>query len=106
MDRINAIAKVRFASVRPQRIQIHRSGAMRAELLCMEPGQELPGETGQWLFYVVKGTAQFKTDEGEVELSAGHVGAAAPGERHSLHNASDQRLICLAVGCPAAGGDP
>jgi len=98
MDLINAIAKVRFASAKPQRVQLHKGGSLLAELLCMEPGQETDGQAGQWTYYVVAGKAAITGAEGGGELPAGQLAAVSKGERHRIANVGEQRLICLVVG--------
>ena len=98
MDIVNAIAKVRFSSARPQRINIHKSGQLVAELLCLEPGQEVKVNSGQRLYYVIRGTATLATADKKDELPMGQFAAAEPDEKHSIINASEQRVICLTVG--------
>ena len=98
MEVINAIAKARFASAKAQCVPLHKSGSQQTELLCMEPGQELKVSRGRWLYYVVKGRARVVAGDCDQELAAGQIAAAADGERHSVHNAGEQRLVCLAVG--------
>ena len=98
MDLVNAIAKVRFASAKPQRVQLHKGDSMLTDLLCMEPGQETEGQAGQWTYYVVAGTAAITGADGGGELPAGQLAAVPEGERHSITNVGEQRLICLVVG--------
>ena len=109
MDLINAIAKVRFSSAKPQRVQLHKSKALLVELLCMEPGQQLSMDAGEWTYYVVTGTASV-THEGETsDVPTGHFAAIAPVESTGakgdssrletsvLANATERRLVCLVV---------
>jgi mannose-6-phosphate isomerase-like protein (cupin superfamily) len=97
MNLVNAIAKVRFGSAKPQRIQLHKSEAMLAEILCMEPGQQLNVTAGEWTYYVVTGGATLTTDGKDSNLSTGQFAAVGPKEPHTLANAAEQRLVCLAV---------
>lgn len=99
MDTVNAIAKARFASARPQRVQLHKDDAVTVDMLCLEPGQSVSAREGQWSYYVVMGTATVKVGGQEHRLETGHVAVGAAGERHTLSNAAETRLICLAVGC-------
>lgn len=98
MELLNAMAKVRFASVKPQRIRLHKAGAAKVELLCLEPGQKLNVASGQWVYYVAKGQAVIAAGETSGELTAGDMAATDDGEQHSISNAGEQRLICIAVG--------
>jgi len=98
MEIINAIAKARFASSRPQCVQLHKDDAMAGELVCMEPGQDLTVASGRWLYYIIKGQARIATPEDQNDLAPGQVAALAPGEKHCITNIGEQRLICFAVG--------
>ena len=57
MELINARAKVRFNSARPQKVQLHAGQELCVEMLCLEAGQEHHGHGGRWVYYVVAGTA-------------------------------------------------
>ncbi len=98
MEIVNAIAKARFASSGPQCVSLRKDGPAQAELLCMEPGQELTVTAGRWVYYLVKGTARLCAGGEDHELAAGQVAAMSPNERHSIANIGEQRLICFAVG--------
>ncbi len=99
MDTVNAIAKARFASARPQRVQLHKDEAVTVEMLCLEPGQSIPVRQGRWSYYVIAGTAVVEAEDQQHQLQSGHVAVATAGERHTLTNVAETRLICLAVGC-------
>ncbi len=96
MDVLNAIAKVRFNSARPQRVQLDKGAGYAAELVCLEPGQELTG-AGQCGYYVIAGTGVLKAARQSRDLALGHYACCQDGEAHVLANASEQRLICLAI---------
>jgi len=98
MDVMNAIAKVRFASARPQRVFLARNATYTVEMLCMEAGQETQGAGGPSTYYVVMGAARITTANGANELSAGQTAVTEPDEAHTLANAGEGRLVCLAVG--------
>ena len=98
MEIANAIAKVRFASARPQRVQLHKSDDLQVEMLCMEPGQQIKTRSGQWVYYVVTGKAAVTSGKETAELPTGQSAATAPDETHTIANADESRLICLAVG--------
>ena len=98
MNLVNAIAKVRFSSAKPQSVQLHNSEALLAELVCMEPGQQLKVATGEWTYYVVTGTAAFIANGDSSVVPAGQFASFAPGESHVVANETEQRLVCLAVG--------
>ena len=98
MEIVNAIAKARFASSGPQCVSLQKDDLLQAELLCIEPGQELTVTVGRWVYYLVKGTARLCAGGEESELAAGHAVGLAPNERHSITNIGEQRLICFAVG--------
>jgi mannose-6-phosphate isomerase-like protein (cupin superfamily) len=98
MERVNAIAKVRFASSAAQRARLHRSESLRAELLCLEPGQQVAVQGGEWVYYVIKGRASMEGGDGAGEMSSGELAAPAVNESHRIVNVGEQRLICFVVG--------
>ncbi len=96
MDLINAIAKARFSSAKAQRVHLHAGDELRAELICMEGGQEVQVEPGQWVYYVVKGAATLVGDT-EGQLAAGCVATTTAAEAHTIRNSGEQRFVCIAV---------
>lgn len=52
------------------------------------------------LFYVMAGTATFRTEDGDVEVGAGEVIRFAPGEFQLGRNAGPDRVRALAIGAP------
>ena len=96
MDFINAISRVRFGSARPQRIQLSKADPLQAEMLCLEPGQQLAVRSGQWLYYVITGSAQVVVDGQATELPTGQLAVSQPDEKHTISAAGDRRLVCLA----------
>jgi len=98
METLNAIAKVRFSSARPQRVQLYKAGGLLAELLCLEPGQKLSATGGQWTYYVITGQATLTCHGRPADLPTGQFAAVEPDEKHTLAAAGEKRLICLAVG--------
>jgi quercetin dioxygenase-like cupin family protein len=102
MDTVNAIAKARFASAKPQRVQLQKDEqGLSIEMLCLEPGQDVSVRSGRWAYYVVTGTAVIEADGQQHPLATGHVAISAPGEKHKLVNASETRLICLVMAAGA-----
>jgi len=99
MDFMNAIAKVRFGSAKPQRIQLTKTDSCQVEMLCMESGQQLSVRSGRWLYYVIAGHAAITAKDVEQKISAGHLATTAAGEKHQITACGEQRLICLAVSC-------
>ncbi len=97
MERHNAIAKVRFASARAQRVHLWRADGCVVELLCMEVGQETRVTSGAWCYYVATGTAELRAGGGAERLAPGQMGTTEPDEEHTLANAGEGRLVCLAV---------
>lgn len=97
MNVTNAIAKVRFSSARPQRVQVARFAQYACDLLCLEPKQELTG-TGPCGYYVVAGSGQIRSGKDSKPLSMGIVVDFMQGETYLLVNTSEQRLICLVIG--------
>ena len=95
MDLVNAIAKVRFSSAKPQRVQLHRGDAAIAELLCMEPGQKLATDAGERMYYVITGEAAVTADDETKKLPPGQFVAFAPDHPHTIANPGEQRVICL-----------
>lgn len=98
MDKINAISKVRFASAKPQNVGLHHGEALRATLLCMEPGQVADVKPdAERLYYVITGTARITAGPDTAELGTGEVIAFAPHRPHTVATADDRRLVCLVV---------
>ena len=96
MDAINAIAKVRFSSARPQRVQLHKCPDFTCDLVCMEPGQELSA-VGRCAYYIVAGSGDIKAAQQAKPLKMGNLAACDDGESHTVVNSSEQRLILLAI---------
>jgi hypothetical protein len=97
MDILNAIAKVRFASARPQRVQLHKDGRTPIDMLCMEPGQKLKVPGGWWAYYVMTGTARIESNASASDLPAGQFAVTGRDEGHTVSSAGEQRLVCLAI---------
>ncbi len=96
MEIVNAIAKVRFNSASPRRVQLHKNSGVSYELLCMEPGQEI-SDTGPCAYYIIAGNGEMKAGGRTGEVSMGHLALSEAEESHTLINTSEQRLICMAV---------
>jgi hypothetical protein len=96
METFNAISKVRFSSARPQRVQLQKLNGMVCDLLCLEPAQEL-SMSGRCAYYVIAGQGVIKAGKLVHDLTLGCFAATGSEEHHSLHNDSEQRLICLAI---------
>ena len=96
MDIINAIAKVRFNSAKPQRVSLVRKPTLQADLICMEGGQELAVEGGEWLYYVITGAASLVGNRPATQTPTGQM-ASAVNEKHVITNPSDRRLVILAL---------
>jgi len=98
MNTVNAIAKVRFSATRPQRVQLHKDAALLAELLCMEAGQEIKVPAGEWVYYVAMGAAKVAGRDGQAkQIGTGHFAAFSAREAHTITNAGEGRLVCIAV---------
>ncbi|MFP4054055.1 MAG: cupin domain-containing protein [Phycisphaerae bacterium] len=98
MDTINAIAKARFSSARPQRVQLHEGSGISSCLICMEPNQKLVVEKGEWTYYVVTGAVDIAADSDAHPLPTGQMAATAAGEKHTLATGGERRAVILAVG--------
>jgi len=99
MDIVNAISKVRFGTAKPQRIQLHKSDELMVELLCLEAGQKISVTSGQWVYYVVTGTATVTANTHSTQLPTGQLATVGPGENHAIANETEARLVVLATGC-------
>jgi len=97
MNVVNAIAKVRFATARPQRITLDKSAEFCTDLVCMEPGQRLKGGHGKCVYYIVTGTGELTSGDRAAELSPGSAASVGPEESHTLAASGEARLICIAV---------
>jgi len=98
MNTVNAIAKVRFGSARPQRVTLDKRPGGLTELLCLEPGQTHAVRGGQWCYYVITSSVTIESNGEEIELPTGQFAAGEPEEDHALSNRTEQRVICLAFG--------
>lgn len=96
MNIVNAISKARFGSARTQRIQLHKAQNLAAELLCLEPGQKV-ASSGQRAYYVVTGKAGMSAAGQSAELPTGQLAITEPGERHTIANEGEGRLVVLAI---------
>lgn len=92
MTPINAIGKVRFNSAKPQRVHLVEGRPCRADLLCLEPRQELAVPVGG-LLYVLTGSAAVTCGGQRATLPSGHLLSAE--SECVLGNVSEQRLVCL-----------
>ncbi|HUT61099.1 MAG TPA: hypothetical protein VNA25_24900 [Phycisphaerae bacterium] len=99
MESVNAIAKVRFGSAKPQRVQLRKDAHASIELLCMEPGQKHKVASGRWAYYIVTGAASFAGKDSQADLATGQLAVTEPGETHTICTAGEHRLVCLAVKC-------
>ena len=97
MDVVHAIAKVRFGSAKAQRIGLCQSAPLSAELICMEAGQKFKVDSGQWLYYVIAGSAALTAGAAAHTLASGQMAMTAQDEPHTLACAGETRLICLAT---------
>ena len=96
MEILNAVSKVRFNSVRPQKVQLHKADKVACDLLCLEPKQEFPG-SGKVAYYVVAGMGEMRSGRQVHALSLGTFAATGDEESHTITNSSEQRLICLVI---------
>ncbi|MCJ7543914.1 MAG: cupin domain-containing protein [Phycisphaerae bacterium] len=101
MDAVNAIAKVRFASAKPQTVHLHKGHRFAADLLCMEPGQRVEVAPSERIYYVVTGAATLHSGGAEKALPAGELAATAPDEAHGITNTGSQRLVCVVIRGPS-----
>lgn len=95
MNFSNAIAKARFSSAKPQRVQLYQDGVLQVDLLCLESGQEMALQ-GRWSYYLIAGSGEFSAGGQASTLSVGGL-AVSDDEPHRLANKSQQRLVCLAT---------
>ena len=77
-----------------------------------EPGEQVPlayhyHDEQEEAFYVVRGTLQVETPDGEYAVGAGEVFAVEPGNAHRAYNPTeaDGSVEVLAVGAPAGVDD-
>jgi mannose-6-phosphate isomerase-like protein (cupin superfamily) len=103
MDVVNAISKARFSSARPQRVQLSSDGHLTSQLVCMEPGQTLNVEKGQWSYYVVTGEVTISAGDESTPLPTAQLATTEPGETHKLTTPGERRAVVLAVGLDEIG---
>lgn len=97
MDLVNAIAKARFSSVKPQRVQLHKNQSLQVDLLCFEARQELTVEDGHWGYYVITGSSTITSGETVNVVPQGQL-VVIEGEQHVVANREERRLVCLVFG--------
>ena len=97
MDIVNAIARVRFGSAKPQRVHLHKGDGLDVELLCMEAGQKTKIDAGEVVYYVVTGTAALSESGRTVEVPTGQLVSPQAMEPHTVANAGEGRLVILAT---------
>ncbi|MFP4140901.1 MAG: hypothetical protein ACOCWV_05930 [Planctomycetota bacterium] len=98
MDIINAISKARFSSAKAQCVQLSRDGQLTSQLVCMEPGQTLTVEKGQWSYYVVTGEVEVSAGGESTRLPTSQLATTAPDETHKLSTPGERRAVVLAIG--------
>jgi quercetin dioxygenase-like cupin family protein len=98
MELINAVAKIRFSSAKAQCVQLSEGPGVRAELICLEAGQELTVEKGQWVYYVITGTTGFRVGEKSQQAPTGQIVVFEQDQKHTLSAAGERRSVCLATG--------
>ncbi|MCD6378748.1 MAG: hypothetical protein J7L99_07865 [Planctomycetes bacterium] len=96
MEHINAIAKVRFNSARPQRVHLGKSDDFTCDLLCFEPGQEYSA-TERCAYYFIAANGVLKAGKEKKNVAMGHLVIFEKDQPHTIINTSEQRLICLAI---------
>lgn len=96
MELLNAIAKVRFSSARPQRVQLFKCPEYVCELLCLEPTQQLAA-SGACAYYLIAGSGQVNIGKETHPATLGSFVTCEAGESHTVVNSSEQRLICLVI---------
>lgn len=99
----------------PARSKRSLSNALGAEHLAVNHYVLDPGESfgfgyhrhgdQEELFYVLKGTATFETEEGDKTVDADEAIRFAPGEWQLGRNETDEQVIALALGAPANSDD-
>lgn len=62
-------------------------------------------ESQEEVFYVVEGTATFRTDAGDVTVETGELVRFGPGEFQRGTNQGDTRVRALALGAPQEAGE-
>jgi quercetin dioxygenase-like cupin family protein len=98
MDIVNAISKARFSSAKAQCVQLSTGGRLTSQLVCMEPGQTLSVEKGQWSYYVVTGEVTLSAGDESTPLPTAQLATTGPGEVHKLTTPGERRAVVLAVG--------
>ena len=88
MELLNAIAKVRFSSARPQRVQLSKCPEYTVELLCLEPAQKLAG-SGPCAYYFIAGSGEVKTGKDKRPATLGNFVTCEADETHTVMNSSE-----------------
>ncbi|WP_435197658.1 cupin domain-containing protein [Natronomonas sp. EA1] len=76
----------------------------------LEPGDEFSGGlhthmNQEEVFYVVEGTATFRTKDDETAVESGEIVRFEPGEYQSGKNEGEQRVRAIALGAPQDAGE-
>ena len=92
-----------FSPEKMAKITLAKGEQMFAGLNCFEPGQEHAphAHAGQDKLYIIlEGSAMVRVGEADELLSAGDAAFAPAGVLHGIRNATDQRLVVLAILSP------
>ncbi|WP_135305252.1 cupin domain-containing protein [Haloarcula amylovorans] len=94
----------------PADVKRSLSNALDTSDLAVNYYELAPGETfglgyhqhpnQEELFYVQRGTATFETEDGDIPVGPDEAIRFAPGEWQLGRNASDERVVALALGAP------
>ncbi len=95
MNLIKLRERIQFnEQFRPQ--ILYASQDVKAPLICLEPGQEIPAHpSGTGIFYVLEGKGIMYLDDEEISLSKGKVVIAPEGAKRGIKGV--ERLVAVAV---------
>jgi len=110
MDHPKAIRPEDFAKYQSDKMgksTIFRSDRIMVGLNAFEPGQEHALHAHEGLdkvYHVLEGSGTFLLEDREETMKPGVMLVAPEGTPHGIRNDGEERLLVLAILCPAPGG--
>lgn len=75
---------------------LYGSPGLKAPLICMEPGQEIPPHpSGTGIFYVLEGKGVLTLDDEKLDLSTGTLIVAPEGSTRGIK--CEEKLVAVAI---------
>lgn len=99
----NTREAMKFAPAKMQKTNLFETERMFCDVYGFEPGQEqtVHAHAGSdKVYYVIEGAGQFRIDDEQREVGAGHAVFAPAGSSHAVRNPGPGRLAVLVFMAP------